>query len=208
MRLTPVLRGAPYPVVVADEIIGAVFGRHLASHGFLFVAAKPQGPWSQFPHAAMVDDPLDLVFGLDLLEAGELGVPADAVDAARSGVVGHSFGSWNALMLAGAGVDPERFRRTCAERPEGWSTDWWRYVCATPGRWASFEARAREVGLVPPTGLWERFGDARFAAAMALGPEGCDRTGPAGLACVDVPVLLVGAGAKRRPPRVLRRWSP
>lgn len=48
---------------------------------------------------------------------------------------------------------------------------------------------------MPPTGLWERFGDARFAAAMALGPEGFDLTGPAGLAYVDVPVLLVGAGA-------------
>ena len=82
-------------------------------------------------------------------------MPAGAVDTARTGVVGHSFGSWNALVLAGA----------------------------------------REGGLVPPAGLWEPLGDARFLAVMALGPEGFDLTGPAGLAGVGVPLLLVGAGA-------------
>lgn len=68
-------------------------------------------------------------------------------------------------------------------------------MCRTPDRWARFEARAREVGLVSAAGLWEPFGDARFLAAMALGPEGFDLTGPTGLAGVRVPVLLVGAGA-------------
>jgi hypothetical protein len=186
---------APYPVVVGDGIVGDIFGRHLASHGFVFVAALNQGPYFVFLHDAMIDFPLDLVFGLDLLEGGDLGVPAGAVDTGRTGVVGHSFGSWNALALAGARVDPEHLHRTCAERPEGWSDNWWTYVCGTPQRWASFEARAREVGLVPPAGLWEPMGDARFLATVALGPEGFDLTGPAGLAGVRVPVLLVGAGA-------------
>ena len=187
--------GAPYPVVVGDGIIADVFGRHLASHGFVFLAASAQGPYMTFLNDAMIDFPLDLVFGLDLLEGGELGVPAGAVDTGRTGAVGHSFGSWNALMLAGARVDPEHYQRTCAERPEGWSDNWWSYVCGPRGRWASFEARAREVGLVPSDGLWAPFGDALVVAAMALGPEGFDLTGPAGLASVRVPVLLVGAGA-------------
>jgi hypothetical protein len=187
--------GAPYPVVVGDGIIGDIVGRHLASHGFVFVAALNQGPYFVFLHEAMIDFPLDLVFGLDLLEGGHLGVPAGAVDTGRTGVVGHSFGSWNALALAGARVDPEHLARTCAERPAGWSDNWWSYVCGTPQRWASFEARAREVGLATPAGLWEPFGGARVLAAMALGPEGFDLTGPTGLAGVRVPVLLVGAGA-------------
>jgi predicted dienelactone hydrolase len=187
--------GAPYPVVVGDGVIGDILGRHLASYGFVFVAAESQGPYMTFLHDAMIDFPLDLVFGLDLLEGGELGVPAGAVDSGRTGVVGHSFGSWNALALAGARVDPEHLTRTCAERPEGWSDNWWSYVCGRPERWARFEARARELGLAPPAGLWEPFGDARVLAAMALGPEGFDLTGPAGLAGVRVPVLLVGAGA-------------
>lgn len=182
-------------MVVGDGIIADVFGRHLTSHGFVFVAASGQGPTMTLLNDAMIDYPLDLVFGLDLLEGGELGVPASAVDTGRGGAVGHSFGSWNALMLAGARVDPEHFQRTCAERPAGWSDNWWSYVCGRPERWAGFEARAREVGLVPPAGLWTPFGDDRFLAAMALGPEGFDLTGPAGLAGVRVPVLLVGAGA-------------
>ena len=112
-------RGAPFPVVVGDGIIADVFGRHLSSRGFVFVAALGQGPLWRFPDDTMVDFPLDLVFGLDLLERGELGVPAGAVDTDRTGVVGHSFGSWNALVLAGARIDPEHFWRTCAERPGG-----------------------------------------------------------------------------------------
>lgn len=187
--------GSPYAVVVGDGIIGDVFGAHLASHGFVFVAVQSQGPYFVFLHEAMIDFPLDLVFGLDLLAAGELGVPAAAVDSDRTGVVGHSFGSWNALALAGARVDPQHLQRTCAERPAAWSDNWWTYVCGTPQRWAGFEAAAREVGLAAPAGLWEPFGDARIRAAMALGPEGFDLTGPAGLASVEVPVLLVAAGA-------------
>lgn len=188
-------RGAPYPVVVGDGVIGDILGHHLASHGFVFVAAQSLGPYYVFLHDAMIDFPLDLVFGLDLLEGGELGVPAGAVDTRRTGVVGHSFGSWNALALAGARVDPQHLARTCAERPEGWSDNWWSYVCGEPERWAGFEARAREVGLASAAGLWEPFGDAPVQAAMALGPEGFDLTGPTGLAGVRVPVLLVGAGA-------------
>lgn len=185
--------GAPYPVVVGDGHIAGLYGIHLASHGFVFVAALGQDPWTRHPDPAMVDQPLDLVLGLDLLARGELGVPAGAVDTGRSGVVGYSFGSWNALMVAGARVDPEHFRRTCAERPEGWSDHWWAYVCGAPDGWTAFEARARELGLVPQSGLWAPFGDARVLAAMAMGPEGFDLIGPAGLARVDVPVLLVGA---------------
>jgi hypothetical protein len=187
--------GVPYPVIVGDGVIADILGPHLASHGFVFVAALNQGPWSRFPDDAMVDFPLDLIFGLDLLEGGELGIPAGAIDTGRTGVVGHSFGSWNALVLAGARVDPEHLSRTCAERPAGWSDNWWAYVCGTPDRWEGFEARAREVGLVSAAGLWEPFGDARFLAAMALGPEGFDLTGPTGLSDVRVPVLLVGAGS-------------
>jgi hypothetical protein len=87
-------------VVGGDGIIADVLGRHLTSHGFVFVAVSGQGPTMTFLNDAMIDYPLDLVFGLDLLEGGELCVPASAVDGGRSGAVGLSFGSWNALALA------------------------------------------------------------------------------------------------------------
>ena len=79
----------------------------LASHGFVVVS--PDHPGNTFTEFGRLDDdeaalqssidrPLDLLFALDwALQSGDAPV---AVDAARIGVSGHSFGGWTALEVA------------------------------------------------------------------------------------------------------------
>lgn len=190
----PAVSGGPYPVVVGDGDIGDVLGSHLASHGFVFVAVQGQHTWGFTFSPDMIDFPLDQAVALDVLENLD-GHPLEGLaDTGRSGVTGYSFGSWDALMLAGARVDPQHYSDTCAARPAGWSDNWWNYICGNQDAWETVVARAEEVGIATPDGLWASMGDERIRATMPMGPEGFDLTGPDGLASVTVPVLLVAAG--------------
>lgn len=190
----PDTSGAPYPVVVGDLDIGRIVGPHLASYGFVFLAVQGQSTWGYTFSPDMVDYPLDQVLALDAVQAMESGVLAGLADTARSGAVGYSYGSWDALMLAGARVDPDHYADTCATRPANWSDNWWQYVCGNPAAWAAVVARAEELGVAGPDGLWQSLGDERIKAVMPMAPEGYDLVGPAGLAEVTVPALFIAAG--------------
>lgn len=190
----PDTSGAPYPVVVGDLDIGRIVGSHLASHGFVFLAVQGQSTWGFTFSPDMVDYPLDQVIALDAVEEMKSGVLAGLADTARSGAIGYSYGSWDALMLAGARVDPDHYADTCAARQAGWSDHWWQYVCGNPEAWATVVARAEELGLAGPDGLWQSLGDERIKAVMPMGPEGYDLVGPTGLAEVAVPALFLAAG--------------
>jgi predicted dienelactone hydrolase len=168
-------------------------GAHLASHGFVFIELRNQTSWGMTLSTAMIDYPLDQMVALDALEALEDHLLKGLADTGRTGAIGYSFGSWDALMLAGARIDPEHYLSTCAARPEGWSDNWWNYVCGDQKYWERIAARAEEVGIATPEGLWEPIGDERIKAVMPMGPEGFDLIGPAGLAGVTVPALFIAA---------------
>jgi len=187
--------GAPYPLIVGDGVIGDTLGPHLASHGFVFAAVQGQNTWGMSFNANMIDFPLDHLAALDALATLEEGPVAGLADTSRAGTTGHSFGAWNALMLTGARIDPDHYRRTCASRPEGWSDNWWAYVCGSQDRWELVVERAEQVGIATPDGLWDPMGDERISAAMLIGAEGFDMTGPEGLAGATAAVLLVGGDA-------------
>jgi predicted dienelactone hydrolase len=190
----PDASGAPYAVVVTDGDLGPVMGPHLASHGFVTLTVQGQHSWGFTMSADMIDFPLDQRIALDALEA-QAGPPlAGLADTSRSAAIGYSFGAWDALMLAGARVDPDHYSRTCASRPAGWSDNWWGYICGSADAWEAIVARAEEVGIARDDGLWESMGDSRIRAVMPMGPEGFDLIGPAGLADVQVPALLIAAG--------------
>ena len=189
----PDTSGAPYPVVLGDASIGADLGPHLASHGFVFLAVRGQSSWGTTLSTDMIDYPLDQMVALDTLEALDGHLLTGLADTSRAGAIGYSFGSWDALMLAGARIDPEHYLSTCAARPEGWSDNWWQYVCGDLEIWELIGARAEEVGIATPEGLWASMGDGRIKAVMPMGPEGFDLVGPEGLAGVTAPALLVAA---------------
>ena len=188
----PDTSGAPYPVVLGDTSIGRGFGAHLASHGFVFLAMRNQTGGMTLS-TDMIDWPIDQMVALDTLEALDSHPLTGLADTSHTGAIGYSFGSWNALMLAGARIDPEHYLSTCAARPEGWSDYWWQYVCGDPQLWDRIAARAVEVGIATPEGLWAPMGDERIKAVMPMGPEGFDLIGPEGLAAVTVPALFIAA---------------
>jgi len=191
----PDASGAPYPVIVSDGEIGPIMGPHLASHGYVYLSVQGQYTWGFTYSPDMIDYPLDQVVALDALETLVDNPAAGLGDTSRSAAIGYSFGAWDALMLAGARVDPDHRRRTCASRPAGWSDDWWHYVCAEPEAWQAVVDRAEELGIARAEGLWASMGDPRIKAVIPMGPEGFDLTGPAGLADVTVPALLLAAGS-------------
>ena len=191
----PDLTGAPYPVVVGDGDIGTTMGPHLASHGFVFAAVIGQSTWGLAFNAKMIDYPLDHMVALNTLETLSDPILTGIADTSRAGTIGYSYGGWDALSLTGARIDPDHYEQTCSSRPVAWSDNWWNYVCGSPERWQQVVARAEEVGVATPDGLWEPMGDERIKAAMPMGAEGFDMTGPAGLEDARAAVLLIGAGA-------------
>jgi hypothetical protein len=191
--ISPDTSGAPYPVLLGDEKIVDVLGPHLASHGFVVLGVLDQATWMMIPSLMMIDQPLDQLTALNGLEALDDHLLTGLADTSRAGALGYSFGSQNALMLAGARIDPDYYLSACAARPEGWSLQWFEYACGGAERWDTFAAYAAEVGIATPEGLWEPMGDERIKAVMPGGPEGFELMGPEGLAGVTVPALLMAA---------------
>ena len=188
--------GAPYPVVLGDSDLGPYLAAHLASPGLAYVEGVGQRTWGAgHPTASMVDYPLDLMAALDGLSGLGDDSLAAVVETDRAGVVGYSFGAWTTLVLAGARVDPDHYRATCADRPDGWSDNWWGYVCGSPAGWEAFVARGIEAGVATETGLWLPFGDERIRAVVSMMPEGYDLVGQAGIASATAAALFLAGSA-------------
>lgn len=129
----PYYGGGPYPLVVVSH--GTDMNRfnlnylseHLASHGFVVIAANHTGNATgdaQFPFrdytdgiaAAMVHRPRDVARQIDY--AGELSSKSGAlpglIDLQHVAVIGHSYGGYAALAAAGARVNLTSSREWCA----------------------------------------------------------------------------------------------
>ena len=107
------LNGAPYPVILTSNTSGRIFGPHLVSHGFMVVGVngmKPSNWWGEW----LIDYPLDLVFALDQVAENTYEGLEGMFDTSQAGVMGYSFGGYNALALSGARVDPEFYLSQCA----------------------------------------------------------------------------------------------
>ncbi len=185
---------APYPVIVGSGMTAGGLGSHLASHGFVVIGARSHGPWGVHPSPDMIDFPLDLTFALDAVEALDPDPLAAAADTDQAGVVDYSFGSWTAIALGGARIDPDHYASSCNEPPADWSDWWFTYVCEPPEAWERLAVRASQTGIATSSGLWNSLGDDRIKAAMPVGPEGYDLVGPDGLSHLSIPVLYTAAG--------------
>ncbi|HSA24183.1 MAG TPA: hypothetical protein P5076_22170 [Myxococcota bacterium] len=156
---------------------------HLASQGFVVAAPTHAGntivdsPSAEEMAAAALARPLDVAFAL----AETLAIGAEPgsdlhglVDPDRLGVMGHSFGGYTTLVLAGGRVDVDAAQARCAA---GVPND---VFCPAIAHLPAGSTLARPDGLP------------RFAAALALAPGSWGAFGDDGLAGVDAPTLVMG----------------
>ncbi|MGK7913545.1 MAG: alpha/beta hydrolase [Synechococcus sp.] len=192
----------PIPVTVLSHGLGDTrtnfheYAAHMASHGIATVLPEHIGSnraqkkallsglsGEMFLASEFLDRPLDITFLLDELEQvnetsyqGKLGLD-------RVGVVGHSFGGYTALALAGATIDFEELAQRCSPDAN---------VIVNTAR--LLECRALELTDDPDA--VERLGtvglsDSRVAAVMGFTPV-TRLFGESGISRIEIPVGLLG----------------
>jgi predicted dienelactone hydrolase len=191
----------PYPLVVFSHGFSmsaagySLSAEHYTSHGFIVLAPDHKEQfdptWEDMWKSA-IDRPRDVKQTLDYAE--ELTAPggdmAGLIDMEHVAVVGHSYGGYTALAMAGAQVDLEAYNARCAQLP---ADDWRSFLC-TPivPREAEMAARA---GLDPmPEGLWPSFGDPRVTAIIPMAGNSY-LFNQKGLSNITIPMMAIGGSA-------------
>lgn len=152
---------------------------HLASHGWVVVAPEHPGN-SFFDSSAPLSElllrrPADAVATFDWLADTDVdGLLAGCVDPADGyAMIGHSFGGYTTLAVAGATLDADASAAYCAGAVGTWLCDDFATAMA--------EAEDRSVNL----------GDPRAWAAVPMAPAGYEVL-VGGLADITVPTLVLG----------------
>ncbi len=201
---------------------------HLASQGFVVIAADHPGSTLRdlIAHGADGENlesvrdrpaaftqiatsfalrPLEVLRELDF--AASLTAPggplAGVIDTDNAAVIGHSFGGYTTLAVAGARLDFTAFETACRHpmqvtfdpqgdpplRPsQGTATAEDTMSCLLL-RAQDLMASARGLD-APPEGLWPATTDPRIHAAVALAPAGAALFGPTGLAAIQMPLMV------------------
>jgi CubicO group peptidase (beta-lactamase class C family)/predicted dienelactone hydrolase len=188
--------GGPYPLVLYSHgawcypAIASFLLEHLASHGFVVMAAVHEDNWGtgmQTTYKSEISRPQDMVRQLDLAE--ELTMPggelAGLIDMEHVAVSGHSFGGTIALEMGGARINVADWQETyCVDFPDDEDCK------VYPDH---FEEMAKLAGLdAVPDGLWPDWSDPRIDAVVATAP-GVSMFSDGGLDGMRQPfMLLVG----------------
>lgn len=193
--------GGPYPLVILSH--GFSLGRtgyawlaeHLASHGFVVVA--PQ-------HYELVDETLSDFWRASITRPQEIGIVLDYVEAQAAdgefaglidgeqiAVIGHSYGGYTALAMAGARIDINGMETLCAEAEQSGDPNAWLCGMVLPyvddmSELAGFDAM--------PEGLWPSWGDDRVDAIVSMAGDAYFFN-EAGLAEITIPVMALGGTA-------------
>lgn len=196
------LDGGPHPVVILSH--GFSLGRtgyawlaeHLASYGFVVVA--PQ-------HYELVDETLSEFWRASITRPQEIAVVLDYVaaqseqggkfarliDMERLAVIGHSYGGYTALAMAGARIDVGGMTTLCTEAEESGDPNAW--LC---GMVMPYVADMAELAGFDATvdGLWPSWGDNRVDAVVSMAGDAYFFT-EGGLAEITIPVMALGGTA-------------
>lgn len=188
----PDLRGAPFPLIINDGKMLAVFGEHLASHGFVVAGINGidySDPWDDY----LVNQPLDYLFALNLLADSPPESLEGFIDTDHVGVWGYSFGGNNSMFLSGARVDPEYYFNICGNTEEtNILTQPYeiKKLCSLYENWDQFANVAGPSITNSEDGLWQAVTDERILAVMPMSSENEILFGPRGLANTNKAVLI------------------
>lgn len=181
---------------------------HLASYGFAVVAIEHPGSNTAYQQALFqgqtdemfqssefVDRPLDVTFALDQLQqlnqsgqlSGQLSGQVNArtvpiplnLNLAQVGVIGHSFGGYTALALAGAPIDFNQLNQNCLSTIAYYNIS------------LLLQCRALELPRTSQINLR----DPRVAAVIPVNPVASAVFGPRSIGQIQIPVLI-GTGSE------------
>ncbi|MEO1068995.1 MAG: alpha/beta fold hydrolase [Cyanobacteria bacterium J06638_6] len=168
----------------------AFLAQHLASHGFAVAVPEHVGSDRIFqqrflaglidediPPREYIDRPLDITDTLDELarRSVEPGPYQGRFDLERVGIIGHSLGGYTALAIAGATINYPLLQQGCAaDRPLTFNLSVYLQCRAAPLPPADFSLR-----------------DPRVNAVMALNPIDSVVQGPANIAQIAIPTMVM-----------------
>jgi len=179
----PIADDGPYPLVVLSHGFSGhpewyrTIAEHLASHGFVVVGPEhAESDWFTDVVAASLTRPREVSAAIDFALEGPFSA---AVDGDHVAVLGHSYGGYTALAVAGARYDLDDLAERCADVEDEFTAA---YFCST-------FLDQRDTLSDPPV-----LADDRVDAVVALAGDAY-LFGSKGLANITVPVLSVGGTA-------------
>jgi predicted dienelactone hydrolase len=200
--------GGPYPVVIfshgfsANAVWYSHLLEHLASHGFVVVAPEHiEADWSQNA-ASVIQRPRDVTTAIDYAEESNApdGALAGLLDLEHIAVVGHSFGGYTALAIAGAQLETNVLDMRCADVPPD---DPKAFLCLPLAGRADELAELAGLDAVPE-GNWPSFKDPRVTAIVPIAGDAY-MFDAVGLGKISVPMMAIGGTADTGTPL---DWGP
>lgn len=192
----PDLSAAPYPMILSASKDGFIFAPHLVSHGFTYVGVTRIDTYARMT-TQMYDQPLDLLFALDMMTSQPPPELEGVLDTDHVGVTGYSFDGYNTYALSGARIDPDYYLAQCPNPDDVTksilSDRLSSFNCSPAGAWEEFEAGVDENITTSEDGMWQAMTDERIRAVLPMAGEGWWLFGERGLAAVDRPVLMIVA---------------
>jgi predicted dienelactone hydrolase len=197
---------AAAPVMVFSHGLGAdrqhfaALAKHLASHGFVAVTLEHPGSNTTklqqllrgltseiFDVSEFIDRPQDISYILDDLAQRFPGT----VNVQQAGVIGHSFGGYTALALAGATIDFQHLTQECRNEINSINVS------------LLLQCEALKLSRQP-----YNFRDRRIQFALAINPVDSSIFGPSGMAKIQIPVAIVGASGDVVAPLITEQIQP
>lgn len=203
----------PYPVLVishgfnSDRSTYAYLAQHLASHGYVVIMPEHPGSNGQqiadllrgraqdvIDRTEFLDRPLDISYLLDQLGKNSIADPRfqGRLNLEKVGILGHSYGGYTALALAGAKPNFEQLRQTCSTGLDNTFN-------------VSLVLQCQALQSSYPT---LDLADSRIQSVIAISPIGSNLFGKSGYQNVNVPVMMITGGADTIAPALLEQIQP
>jgi len=211
--LPKVAEPRPLPIIVfshglgSDRMTYAYLAEHLASHGFVVAVPEHLGSGAEQLVALLngqadevaqptefIDRPLDIKFLLDELERRSQSDPIyfNRLNLRQVGVIGHSFGGYTALALAGAKLNFKQLQRDCGDNLD---------------RTLNVSLLLQCRALTLPKRNYD-LSDPRVKAAIAINPIDSSVFGQPGLSQIKVPTMLIAGSADTIAPALPEQIEP
>ncbi len=182
----------PAPLIVfshgftSDRFHFKYLAEHLASQGYIVIVPEHIGSNSQFKEAFLRGElsvdvspvefysrPLDITYLLDEIE--DRAEFKGLINWEQVGVLGHSFGGYTVLALAGAPLNRARIIQICQQNK------------ATLNVSILLQCRASSL----PPGQYN-LADPRIKAVVAVNPVTSSLLGPESMSQIDIPTMIMG----------------